>query len=171
MSHKRFLISGQSSSCIFFSSCPLLSRNTSHQSASLRSQCLRTTTWRTPPWSIDNSSRAGAGTWAWTRKEKSWRATMWKRTSLLHTSSPSLWKVSRRLLTFFYVAIDALLVVKFRWVDCLTKMFTHLLLNTFKWLNIYVRQSILGLKWIPLRPCLSVNVLSAVSIKWLFKNF
>lgn len=78
--------------CVCFSPPPR--RNTLHQSANSRSPCSRTITWRTPPWYIGSSSRAGAGTSVWTRKEKSWRGTMSRRTSQQPTSSPNLSKVS-----------------------------------------------------------------------------
>lgn len=65
-------------------------RNTLRQSANSRSLCSRTIMWHTPPWYIGNSSRAGAGTSVWTRKEKSWRGTMSRRTSQQPTSSPNL---------------------------------------------------------------------------------
>lgn len=74
--------------CLFHSH-----RSTSRQSANLKSQCLRTITWPTRQWSIGSSSRAEAGTWVSTKRVKSWRATMLRRPSRLHTSSPNLSKV------------------------------------------------------------------------------
>lgn len=65
-------------------------RNTLLQSANSRSQCSRTIMWHTPPWYIGSSSRAGAGTSVWTKKEKSWRGTMSRRTSQQPTSFPNL---------------------------------------------------------------------------------
>ena len=85
------------------SASPFSPRNTLRQSANSRSRCSRTIMWHTPPWSTGSSSRAGAGTSVWTRKEKSWRGTMSRKTSQQPTSFPNLWRVSLYSLFFTLV--------------------------------------------------------------------
>lgn len=67
-------------------------RNISHLSANSKNQCLKIIMWHTHQWSTVSSSPAEGGIWVWTKKERSWKATMSRRTSLQHIFCPNHWK-------------------------------------------------------------------------------
>lgn len=71
----------------------MLYRRCSPPSVNSRSLCLRTTTSSTHPPCTGSRSRAGPGFWALRKTAKSWRATVWRKPSPRHTSSPGLLKV------------------------------------------------------------------------------
>lgn len=67
-------------------------RNISHLSANSKNPCLKIITWHIHRWCTVSSSQAEGGIWVWTKKERSWKETMWRRTSLQPTFCPNHWK-------------------------------------------------------------------------------
>ena len=103
--------------CFFVCVCVCVCfRNTSRQSASLRSACSRTTTWPTRPSCTGRPSRAERGTSASTGTDRWWRGTASRRPRELHTSCPNSSKVQPSL-----------------WRNFCTNGISLLLLQTFTW--------------------------------------
>lgn len=93
---------------IMFPSLPSFCRRCSRRNASLKSLFSRTTMWSTRPLCTGSRSRAGPGSSASPRRDKSWRATESRRPSPRHTLCPGplkvcFWNSSNNVFVSFWI--------------------------------------------------------------------